>query len=52
MSPKAALATYLGWSVRFRIPVFFAGDREHAQAVTLELLTKYARYAREAENGG
>jgi ERCC4-type nuclease len=45
--PRAVIGTLLGWSVRYRILVVFAGDRDHAQAVTRHLLTKFAFYAQE-----
>jgi hypothetical protein len=47
LHPHAAIATLLAWSVRYRVFVLFAGDREHAQAVTRHLLTKFAWYAQE-----
>ncbi len=36
----------LAWSVKYRVPVFFADDRAHGHAVTYQLLTKYWRYHR------
>ncbi|MFN8179287.1 MAG: hypothetical protein U0167_15250 [bacterium] len=47
LHPHAAIATLLGWSVRYGVHVLFAGDREHAQAATRHLLTKFAWYAQE-----
>lgn len=44
MSPASAVGTLLAWSVRYRVPVFFAGDRAHAQALTGKLLQMYAKY--------
>ncbi|MBE0566079.1 MAG: ERCC4 domain-containing protein [Krumholzibacteria bacterium] len=44
MSPASAVGTLLAWSVRYRVPVFFAGDRAHAQALTAKLLHMYAKY--------
>ncbi len=44
MNPRAAISTLLGWSVRFFIPVFFADNRQMAQATTYQLLEKYYRY--------
>jgi len=44
MNPRAAIATLLAWSVRYRVPVFFAGDRDHARALTQKLLQMYWRY--------
>ncbi len=44
MNPRAAIATLLDWSVKYRVPVFFAGDRDHARALTQKLLQMYWRY--------
>jgi len=44
MNPKAAISSLIAWSVRYRVPVFFAGDREHGRALTLKLLEMYWRY--------
>lgn len=44
MNPASAVGTLLAWSVRYRVPVFFAGDRAHAQALTGKLLMMYAKY--------
>jgi ERCC4-type nuclease len=45
LHPSAAIGTLLSWSVRYRVPVFFAGDRERGQWLTKYLLTRYAWYA-------
>ena len=50
MNPKAALCSLLAWSVRYRVPVFFAGDREHARALTYKLLEMYWRYRGEVQH--
>ena len=47
MRPKSAIASLLAWSVRYRIAVFFAGDRAHGRALTQKLLQMYWRYNRE-----
>ncbi len=44
MNPKTAAATIIAWSVRYRVCVFFAGDRRHGNAVTRQLLEKFWRY--------
>jgi len=44
MNPKAALCSLLAWSVRYRVPVYFAGDRDHARALTYKLLEMFWRY--------
>jgi len=51
MNPRSAIGSLLGWSVRYRVPVFFAGDREHGQALTHKLLLMYARYHKEVAVG-
>lgn len=44
MNPRAVVASVLGWSVKYRLPVFFACDRRHAASVIWHLLEKFARY--------
>jgi len=44
LSPRAAVHSLIAWSVKYRVHVFFAGDRRHAKAVTLGLLEKYWTY--------
>jgi ERCC4-type nuclease len=46
MHPNAAVQSLLAFSVRYRLPVFFAENRELAQLVTESLLEKYARMVR------
>ena len=36
-NPKSAICSLLAWSVRYRLPVFFAGDREHGNLPVPEL---------------
>lgn len=47
MNPKAAVNSLIAWSVKYRVCVFFAGDRAHAQALTRRLLEKYWKYRKE-----
>jgi ERCC4-type nuclease len=47
MRPRSAICSLLGWSVKYRIPVFFCSDRAHAKATTWQLLKKFARYVEE-----
>ena len=49
LHPHAAIGTLLSWSVRYRLPLFFAGDREHAEALTRKLLEKFAWYATQGD---
>lgn len=51
MNPRAAVASLFAWSVRYRVPVIFAGDRAHGRAVTQKLLSSYWRYCREVRHG-
>lgn len=44
LHPRSALCSVLAWSVRYRIPVFFADDREHGAALTYRLLQYFVRY--------
>ena len=43
MGPKSAIQSLLAFSVRYRLPIFFAENREYGQRVTESLLCKYAR---------
>jgi len=49
MNPVAAVASLVAWSVRYRVPVWFAGDRRHAAALTYNILGKYHRMVTERE---
>jgi ERCC4-type nuclease len=44
MNPKAAANSIIAWSVKYRVCVFFAGDRLHGNALTRQLLDKFWRY--------
>ena len=44
MNPKAAASSIVAWSVKYRVCVFFAGDRRHGHALTRQLLEKFWRY--------
>jgi len=44
MNPKSAANSIIAWSVKYRVCVFFAGDRLHGNALTKQLLEKYWRY--------
>ena len=47
---NAALGTLLSWSVRYRVPVFFAGSREQGQWLTQYLLSRYSWYAMQEDS--
>ena len=44
MNPKSATASIIAWSVKYRVCIFFAGDRRHGNALTKQLLEKYWKY--------
>ena len=44
MLPKAAINSVLGWSVKYRMPVFFCAGRQQAQATIFNLLRFYWEY--------
>lgn len=41
MSPAAVLGSLEAYSVRYKVPVWFAGDRAQGQALTQRLLVKF-----------
>jgi len=43
MLPTAALQSLVAFSVRYHLPIFFAGDRRSAQYLTESLLLKFHR---------
>lgn len=51
LNPKAAVNSLIAWSVRFRLPIFFAGNRRYAKSLTYRLLEKFVRYE-EGQGGG
>lgn len=44
MNSRAAARSLIAWSVKYRVCVFFAGDRRHGNALTQQLLEKFWRY--------
>ena len=44
MNPRSAICSLLAWSVKYNVPVFFAGDRAHGRALTQQLLAMYWKY--------
>ena len=50
MNPRSAIGSLLAWSVRYRVPVYFAGDRVHGQALTYKLLQMYFKYRGEVRD--
>lgn len=51
MNPKAVVNTLLAWSVKYRLAIFFAGDRRFGKAVTYRLLEKFFNYQQEKRSG-
>lgn len=47
MLPKSAVQSLLAFSVRYRLPVFFAENRQFGQRVTESLLCKFGREIKE-----
>ena len=50
LKPKSAINTLISWAVKYRVGVFFAGDRRHGRALVRQLLKKYWRYHQEGIN--
>lgn len=43
MNPKSAIQSLLAFSIRYRLPIWFAESREYGQRIVESLLCKYAR---------
>lgn len=43
MNPKSVIQSLISFSVRYHLPVWLAGSREHGQRLTESLLLKYAK---------
>lgn len=43
MTPKSAIQSLVAFSVRYKMPVWFAGNREYGQRLTESLLEKYLK---------
>jgi hypothetical protein len=43
MLPKSAIQTLMSWSVKYRVHILFADNREFGERLTLSLLEKYGR---------
>lgn len=46
MNPVAAANSVLAWAVKYKVCMFFSGDRRHGRAITKRLLEKYWKYKR------
>ena len=43
MLPQAVIQSLIAFSIRYRLPVWFAGNRQYGQEITESLLLKYGR---------
>ena len=50
MNPKAALNSLVSWSVKYKVFIFFASDRQHARALVYRILEKYFKYRSDNDN--
>lgn len=48
MNPRAAINTLLSWSIRFKVNIFFAGNRRLGRTLTYRLLEKFWKHKKEA----
>jgi ERCC4-type nuclease len=44
MNPKAAMNSLVSWSVKYKVFIFFASDRQHAKALVFRILQKYFKH--------
>jgi DNA excision repair protein ERCC-4 len=49
LHPNAVLGSLCAWSMRYRLPIWFCGDRRTAEIATERLLLKAAKYSRGSE---
>ncbi len=42
-SPESMVQSLIAFSIRFELPIWFVGSREHGQRITESLLCKYAK---------
>lgn len=42
--PATAVGSYLSWSIKYRVPVFFAENHQWGERVTLRLLAAYYKH--------
>lgn len=41
---RMAVGSYISWSCKYRLPVFWCNDRTHAERVTLRFLAAYVKH--------
>ena len=44
MHPNSVISTYLAWSIKYGVPVYFAGNRGYGAAMTRRLLHYWWKY--------
>lgn len=49
--PHAAVGSLIAWSVKYRVPVWLAGDRRTAAATVRKILEDAVKYIQEKEDG-
>jgi ERCC4-type nuclease len=51
VNAASAMGSYISWSTKWRIPVFFAENRQWAERVTLRILAAYYKHCTGGSNG-
>ena len=51
VQPASVVGGLISWSCQYRIPVFFADDRAHAERVTVRFLAAYWKHLRGETDG-
>lgn len=46
VTPASVVGGLISWSCQFRLPVFFADDRAHAERITVRFLASYWKHLR------
>src|SRR5216684_2800905 len=50
--PNSVIGSLIGWSVKYRLPVWLAGNREHAAMVVTKILHAAVKYHEEGVDDG
>lgn len=50
VTPASVVGGLISWSCQYRLPVFFADDKAHAERITVRFLASYYKHLR-GENG-
>lgn len=51
VNAATAMGSYISWSTKYRIPVFFAENRQWGERVTLRILAAYFKHIAGGSNG-